>query len=126
MDKAALQDLFSYTGWAWDQIKAAVPDDKMLRAVAPGSGWPALRNCLAHIVLAYERWVPAIAHLESQALPDLAADDFLSWPQIDAHRRRTRHPLRSNPISKHGQTPTFANDTRLTSTASVFSTAGAN
>ena len=51
MDKAALQDLFSYTGWAWDQIKAAVPDDKMLRAVAPGSGWPALRNCLAHIVL---------------------------------------------------------------------------
>jgi len=96
MDKAALQDLFSYTGWAWDQIKAAVPDDKMLRAVAPGSGWPALRNCLAHIVLAYDRWVPAIADLESQALPDLAADDFLSWPQIDAHRRRTRHPLRSN------------------------------
>jgi len=45
MDKVALQDLVAYTGWAWDQIKAAVPDDKTLRATAPGSGWPALRNC---------------------------------------------------------------------------------
>jgi len=43
MDKVALQDLVAYTGWAWDQIKAAVPDDKTLRATAPGSGWPASR-----------------------------------------------------------------------------------
>ena len=35
MDKVALQDLVAYTGWAWDQIKAAVPDDKTLRATAP-------------------------------------------------------------------------------------------
>ncbi len=96
MDKAALQDLFAYTGWAWEQIKAEIPDDATLRAVAPGSGWPALRNCLAHIVLAYERWVPAIVDLKSRPLPDLAPDDFLTWPEIDADRRRTRAALQSH------------------------------
>jgi uncharacterized damage-inducible protein DinB len=96
MDKVALRDLFAYTGWAWDQIRAAIPDDETLRAVAHGSGWPTLRNCLAHIVLAYDRWVPAIVDLENRPLPDLAPDDFLTWPQIDAHRRRTRDPLQSH------------------------------
>jgi uncharacterized damage-inducible protein DinB len=96
MDKAAVQDLFAYTGWAWDKIKAAIPDDESLRAIAPGSGWPALRNCLAHIVLAYDRWVPAIVDFESRPLPDLAPDDFLTWSQVDKHRRRTRDALRSH------------------------------
>jgi len=96
MDKAALQDLFAYTGWAWDQISAKIPDDETLRAVAPGSGWPALRNCLAHIVLAYDRWVPAIVELKSRPMPDLAPDDFQTWPQIEAQRRRTRAALQSH------------------------------
>ena len=96
MDKGALQDLFAYTGWAWDQIKAAIPDDKTLLAVAPGSGWPSLRNCLGHIVFAYDRWVPAIVDLKTRPLPDLTPDDFLTWPQLDAYRRRTREALRSN------------------------------
>jgi uncharacterized damage-inducible protein DinB len=96
MDKAALQDLFAYTGWAWDQIRAKFPDDETLRAVAPGSGWPAMRNCLAHIVLAYDRWVPAIVDLQSRPMPDPAPDDFLTWPQIEAQRRRTRAPLQAH------------------------------
>jgi uncharacterized damage-inducible protein DinB len=95
VDKAALQDLFAYTGWAWDQIRAGILADETLRAVAPGSGWPALRNCLAHIVLAYDRWVPAIVDLETRPLPDLASGDFLTWPQTDAHRRRTRDAIQS-------------------------------
>jgi uncharacterized damage-inducible protein DinB len=96
MGKTALQDLFAYTGWAWDRIKARIPDDPALGALAPGSGWPTLRNCLAHIVLAYDRWIPAVVDLETRPLPDLAADDFLTWPQIDAHRRRTREALESH------------------------------
>jgi len=96
MDKAALQDFFAYTGWAWDEIKSAIPDDETLRAVAPGSGWPTLRNCLSHIVLAYDRWVPAIVDLKSQPLPDPAPDDFMTWSQIDTHRRRTRDALQSH------------------------------
>jgi uncharacterized damage-inducible protein DinB len=93
MDKAALVDLFAYTGWAWDQIRAAIPEDETLTAVAPRSGWPTLRNCLAHIVLAYDRWVPAIVDLKNRPLPELAPGDFLTWPQIDAQRRRTRDVL---------------------------------
>ena len=96
MDKAALQDFFAYTGWAWDEIKSAIPDDETLRAVAPGSGWPTLRNCVSHIVLANDRWVPAIVDLKSQPLPDPAPDDFMNWSQIDTHRRRTRDALQSH------------------------------
>lgn len=96
MNKAALQDLFAYTSWAWDEIKAAIPNDDTLLAVAPGSGWPTLRNCLAHIVIAYDRWVPAIVDLGTRPLPEIAPSDFRTWPQIDAQRRRTRAALQSH------------------------------
>jgi uncharacterized damage-inducible protein DinB len=95
VNKEALEDLFAYTGWAWDQIKAAVPDDETLVAVAPGSGWPTLRDCLGHIVRAYDRWVPAIVDLASRPMADLPPDDYLTWSEIEAHRRRTRDALQS-------------------------------
>jgi uncharacterized damage-inducible protein DinB len=93
MDKAALQDLFDYTGFAWEQLKSAVPDDDVLVAEAPGSGWPSLRNCFGHMILAYGRWVPAIVELKSRPMPNMAPDDFLTWAQMDAHRRSTRDSL---------------------------------
>lgn len=96
MDKAALQDLVAYTDWAWDQIRSVIPDDESLSAIAAGSGWPALRNCLGHIILAYDRWVPAIVDLKTRPLPQIAPGDFLTWPQVDADRRRTRGALASH------------------------------
>jgi uncharacterized damage-inducible protein DinB len=93
MDRVALDDLFGYTGWVWEQVRATVPDDEILSRAAPGSGWPALRNCLGHIILAYDRWVPAIVELESRPLPELGPDDFRSWSQLDTERRRTRDAL---------------------------------
>lgn len=93
MDRAALQDIFAYTDWVWDQIRRAAPRDDLLAARAPGSGWPDLRNCLAHVILAYDRWVPAIVDLETRPLPEIASDDFLSWTQFEAHRVRTRRAL---------------------------------
>jgi len=87
VDKAALLDLNAYTDWAWEQIRSAIgPDEDLLSRPAPGSGWPALRNCLAHIVLAYDRWLPAIIDLKSQPLPETAGSDFRSWAQIDKPR----------------------------------------
>lgn len=93
MHKTDLIDLFNYTGFAWDQFREAVPDEADLVRAAPGSGWPALRNCLGHIVLAYERWVPAIIELKARPLPEPAADDFASWPQIQAYREGVRNEL---------------------------------
>ena len=95
MDKGSLLDLFDYTGFVWDQFRDAVPEQETLVAVAPESGWPTLRNCLAHIILAYDRWVPAIVELQAKELPEPADGDFLTWPQIDAQRARTREALRS-------------------------------
>jgi uncharacterized damage-inducible protein DinB len=95
MDKASLEDLFAYTGWVWDQVKQTIPNEEALHAIAPGSGWPTLRNCLSHIIVAYDRWVPAIIDLESQPLPELGPDDFRSWPQLDSERRRRRDSLKT-------------------------------
>jgi uncharacterized damage-inducible protein DinB len=94
MDKAALLDLFEYTGWVWAQIRTTAPADETLVAVAPGSGWPALRNCLGHIIVAYDRWVPAIVDLRAGALPDLADRDFNTWRQVQAQCSRIRQALR--------------------------------
>jgi uncharacterized damage-inducible protein DinB len=93
VDKAALTDLFDFTGYAWKQIRQAVPGDADLRRVAPGSGWPALRDCLGHMVLAYDRWLPAIVDLKTQDLPELPADDLRTWAEIEAQRARVRDEL---------------------------------
>lgn len=94
MDKASLLDLFRYTDYAWDQIRQAVPGDEDLVRPAPGSGWPTLRNCIAHMVLAYERWLPAIVELAPRPLPDLAPGAFKSWTEIDEYRAGLRRRLR--------------------------------
>jgi len=94
MHKADLIDLFEYTDYVWDQLRQAVPDDVQLTQVAPGSGWPTLRTCLGHMVLAYERWLPAIIELRSQPLPEPGDGDLSTWAQIDAHRDRVRRELR--------------------------------
>jgi uncharacterized damage-inducible protein DinB len=93
VDKASLQDLFAYTDWAWKEIRRVVPDDGTLCRHAPGSGWPALRNCLSHVIFAYDAWLGALLDFERAPLPDLAEDDFLTWPQVEAHRARTRGVL---------------------------------
>lgn len=94
MNKEGVLDLFDYTSFAWDQLRQAVPHDAELVRVAAGSGWPALRNCLGHMVLAYERWLPAIVELRTRPMPELSDGDFSTWEQIDAHRERVRSELR--------------------------------
>ncbi len=93
MDKASLTDLFEFTGHVWEQIRQTAQGDADLVRPAPGSGWPALRDCLGHIVLAYERWLPAITDLKTGELPDLPPSGFRAWKGIEAHRSRVRDEL---------------------------------
>lgn len=95
MNRSDLLDLYDFTSFAWDRIREAVPDDADLVHAAPGSGWPALRNCLGHVVLAYERWVPAIAELRTRDLPTLRDGELRTWAQLDAYRDRVRAALRA-------------------------------
>jgi uncharacterized damage-inducible protein DinB len=50
----------------------------------PGSGWPALRDALAHIVWANVRW------LAPAGTTDEPVEQVESWDELDAYRRRVR------------------------------------
>ena len=53
----ALEDLYDFTAFGWamvDQtITSGMTSDDYVRA-APGSGWPALADCIAHVLDAYD------------------------------------------------------------------------
>ena len=55
MDRATITELFDYEEWAWKQIGAAIVSQQAdVTKPAPGSGWPALRNCLAHMCFGFD------------------------------------------------------------------------
>jgi uncharacterized damage-inducible protein DinB len=87
MDRAAVDELFTFTDYSWrahEDVIRPLGDD-VLTKPAPGSGWPALRDALAHINWAYVRWL---------AEPDRTTDEPVerveSWDELDADRRRVR------------------------------------
>jgi uncharacterized damage-inducible protein DinB len=96
MDKAALLDLMAYTDYAWSDIETSFGfDNEVLVRPAPGSGWPALRNCLAHILLGRERWNAAIIERKTIGVPDLADDALRTWGELNAYRAETGSRLAS-------------------------------
>jgi uncharacterized damage-inducible protein DinB len=61
----------------------------MLTQPAPGSGWPALRDALAHINWAYVRWLA-----DPAGTSDEPVERVDSWDELDAYRRRVRRHAR--------------------------------
>src|SRR5206468_2136709 len=59
MDRAAIEELFTFTEYSWREHEHVIRPhgDRALMHPAPGSGWPALRDALAHICWAYVRWL---------------------------------------------------------------------
>ena len=51
MDRAAIEELFAFRDYGWSEYERAIRPhgDETLTTSAPGSGWPALRDALAHI-----------------------------------------------------------------------------
>ena len=91
MDRAAIEKLFTFTDYSWreyDRVIRPLGDDG-LRMPAPGSGWPALRDALAHINWAYVRWLANPAGTTDEPVKDVT-----SWDDLDAYRRDVRDHAR--------------------------------
>jgi uncharacterized damage-inducible protein DinB len=90
MDRASLLDIMAFTDFAWSEVeKSFNSDNDVLLREATGSGWPALRNCLAHILRGRERWNPAIIDGKSGDMPDLAEGELMTWADLNEYRRKT-------------------------------------
>ena len=92
MNRAGIEELFAFTEYSWREHENTVRPlgDELLTRPAPGSGWPALRDVLAHINWAYIRWLANPA-----ATTDEPVEDIRSWIQLEAYRLRVRGHARS-------------------------------
>ena len=91
MDRPAIQELFAYTDWAWRQYEATIRplgNDALVKPV-PGSGWPALRDALAHVNWAYDRWLA-----DPSRTSDISIEPVNSWADAEALRHRVRYRFR--------------------------------
>jgi len=87
MDRAAIEELFTFTDHSWSVYERVIRPlgDDVLTAPAPGSGWPALRDALAHINWAYVRWLA-----DPAGTSDEPVERVESWDDLEAYRRRVR------------------------------------
>ena len=87
MDRAAIEALFTFTEYSWREHERVLRPlgDEVLTKPAPGSGWPALRDALAHIVWAYVRWLA-----DPAGTTDEPVERIDSWDELGDYRRRVR------------------------------------
>jgi hypothetical protein len=81
MDSAAIEELFTFTDYSWrehGQLIRPLGDEKLMEP-APGSGWPALRDALAHMNWAYVRWLA-----DPSGTTDEPALLVTSWDELEA------------------------------------------
>jgi uncharacterized damage-inducible protein DinB len=87
MDRAAIEELFAFTDHSWRVYEGVIRPlgDDLLTAPAPGSGWPALRDALAHMVWGNVRWLADPAHTTDEPVERIE-----SWDELEAFRSRVR------------------------------------
>ena len=92
MDRAAIEELLTFTDYSWrehEQLIRPLGDEKLTEP-APRSGWPALRDALAHINWAYVRWLA-----DPAGTTDEPVERVTSWDELEAFRLRVRDHARS-------------------------------
>ncbi len=92
MDRAAIEELYAFTDYSWrthEEVIRPLGDDVLTRP-APGSGWPALRDALAHMTWAYVRWLA-----DPTATTDEPVEHVTTWEELEAYRRRVRGHVRA-------------------------------
>lgn len=97
MNRSAIQELFNFTGWAWAQISEAMAEvgGDVLTRPAPGSGWPALRDCLGHIVIAYQRWCSGLPERSTVAMDRFDPGAIATIEELEGYRAAARAELQS-------------------------------
>jgi len=87
MDRTAIDELFRFTEYSWREYEAVIRPlgDDLLTKPAPGSGWPALSDALAHINWAYVRWLADPARTTDEPMAPVG-----SWDELDGYRSRVR------------------------------------
>jgi len=81
MDRAAIEELFTFTDYSWREHERVIRrlGDEKLTEPAPGSGWPALRDALAHVNWAYVRWLA-----DPAGTTDEPVERVTSWAELEA------------------------------------------
>jgi uncharacterized damage-inducible protein DinB len=85
MDRTAIEELFTFTDYSWREYERTIRPHgvELLTKPAPGSGWPALRDALTHVVWAYVRWLA-----DPAGTSDEPAKDVRSWDELEDYRSR--------------------------------------
>jgi uncharacterized damage-inducible protein DinB len=87
VDRAAIEELFTFSDHSWSVYEGLIRPlgDDLLTKPAPGSGWPALRDALAHMVWAYVRWLA-----DPSGTTDRPVEQIESWDELEDYRNRIR------------------------------------
>ena len=87
MNRAGIEELFTFTDYSWCQYAEAVRPlgDETLVRPAPGSGWPALRDAFSRIIWAYVRWLA-----DPGGTSTIEPERINSWQELEDYRRRVR------------------------------------
>ena len=85
MDRQAIEDLFRFTEYSWREYAGVIRPlgNDVLVKPAPGSGWPALRDALAHMTWAHVRW-----RADPAGTSDEPQETVTSWEALQAYRGR--------------------------------------
>lgn len=97
MNRAAIQELYAFTDFAWHALMdgiARAGGDALTRP-APGSGWPALRDCLGHIVLAYQRWCSGLPQRRTLEMDRFDPGAIATLEELEGYRSAARAEFQS-------------------------------
>ena len=97
MDRAAIEELYAYTEFAWERIAATIdtlPPGQFAERI-PSSGWPALRDCFEHFVSAYDGWINGEWALGLGKLMYTSPEALQTWEQMRSYRRDCRAAFQS-------------------------------
>jgi uncharacterized damage-inducible protein DinB len=97
VQRDAIQELFEYTGWAWQRIERVIdglPEGTFARAVE-GSGWPSLAACVTHFTAAYDGWLNGGWSLALGELKYPGGEALTGWATMKPYRAECREMFRN-------------------------------